>query len=130
MSPTRFIIVNGLTFVRCRQKDLIIGKKYMFVKQLYFDKNREVMTGTITDKGIDITKWNNITYINTNENTDAHINANTSFKKKDTIEIDTYLSRITFLKLYSSKSKIQQAMEIRAINLILQNITGDKMFKY
>lgn len=122
MSPTRFIIFNGLTFVRCRQKDLIIGKKYMFVKQLYFDKNREVMTGTITDKGVDITKWINITYINAN--------ANTSFKKTDTIEFDTYFSRITFLKLYSSKSKIQQAMEIRAINLILQNITGDKLFKY
>jgi len=100
----------------------------MFVKQLYFDKNREVMTGTITDKGVDITKWINITYIIAN--TDTYTYTNTSFKKTDTIEIDTYFSRITFLKLYSSKSKIQQAMEIRAINLILQNITGDKLFKY
>ena len=27
MTPTRFINVNGLTFVRCKQKELIIGKE-------------------------------------------------------------------------------------------------------
>jgi len=120
MSPTRFINVNGLTFVRCKQKELIIGKKYMFVKQLYFDKNREVMNGTITKNEPTMTKWTNITYIT----------PTTTLKTKNTLEVEPYMSQIIFLKLYSSIPKIQYAMEIRAINIILQNITGDKMFKY
>ena len=33
-------------------------------------------------------------------------------------------------QLVCSKKKIQEAMELRAINLILQNIIGDKSFTY
>jgi len=36
----------------------------------------------------------------------------------------------TIYKLVMSKEKIQCAMELRAVNIVLQNIIGDKMFKY
>ncbi len=120
MSPTRFVKVNNLTFVRCKQRELIIGKKYMFIREYYFDKKREVMYGTINDNEMSITEINKITYIN----------KEAEYKSNNTIIIDTLMSRTIFLKLFSSKTKIQQAMEQRAINLILQNIVGDKMFKY
>jgi hypothetical protein len=37
---------------------------------------------------------------------------------------------VSFYKLIPTKEKIQQAMELRAINIILQNIIGDKTFNY
>ena len=115
MSPTRFVKMDNLTFVRCKQRDLIIGKKYMVIREVNFDKHREIMYGTII-KNSSIIEMNQLTYINT-------------FVSK-ICTIDTLLNRTIFLKLYSSKHTIQQAMELRAVNLILQNIIGDKTFKY
>lgn len=118
MSPTRFVKVDNLIFVRCKQRDLIIGKKYMIIREVHFDKHREIMYGTIIVNDLSM-----ITYICTNVITNVNTIVNTK-------TIDTLMNRTIFLKLYSSKHTIQQAMELRATNLILQNIIGDKMFNY
>jgi len=51
------------------------------------------------------------------------------------VEITRYFSKnftkqVKFFKLNSKKHLIQEAMEQRALNIILRNLIGDNMFKY
>ena len=51
-----------------------------------------------------------------------------SYKLKNTSYYD--LNTRNFFRIIPQKEKIQKAMEQRALNIILRNITGENMFNY
>ena len=93
MSPTRIITVNNIPFVRCRQCELIIGKKYMMVILINSIK-RDVMYGPISYND-EISIWTNITYVSIS---DIH-------KTNDIIKVDSNISSANFFKIKLSKKK-------------------------
>ena len=47
-----------------------------------------------------------------------------------TLQLNNMIKKATFYKMISSKTKIQNAMEMRAVNIILKRIIGDCTFAY
>ncbi len=105
----------SLVFKETNINELIFGKKYIIIKytgSCYIGK----FTG-YTDEYDFATNFDNAKII-CNEH------------KTDIINMRVYGTRAEYYCVDFQKGKIQNAMELRAVNLILQRVVGDITFKY
>jgi hypothetical protein len=106
--------------------ELVTGQKYMIQEIsyqhtiIYYSVFSHYVTGYITE-------WNKPSYRVDTPYTGIKYKPTMRFEK---INLNNLTKKASFFKLICSKEKIQNAMELRAINLILQNIIGDKTFTY
>jgi len=112
--------------------NLIKGKRYL-IKDLRFDTYERFATfnRSSTYLGYVITIWQKIKY--TTHLTINDLKNNHHFEKDYCFIGELYLSidhNDFIYELVSEKKDIQQSMEQRAVNLLLQKITGDKNFIY
>ena len=107
-----------LEFVENVSYEFIINRKYIQVcnqSQSHSDTIQIVIYRE--DKRIDGTNGNmNLIYI--------------SFSLYKEIKYKTNVSKCIYYEVVSKKQEIQNAMELRAVNKIIQNIIGDKYFEY
>ena len=112
-----------LNLCEIEQDELIVGQKYMIIDhhsqycRILYSIFKNYATPFITD-------WGQTVY---------EIHYDRGYPEKyDASKIRLYghIKKNTFYKFTPEKEKIQNAMESRAINLILQNIIGDKLFTY
>jgi len=119
--------MNHLVFEKVEFINLVKGIKYLIIFN-FNAKCKSMIDIGIFDKYIDTglfipeknAYFKNITCMNDD-------NSNT-FKLKNTSYYN-YKGR-HFFRIISQKERIQKAMEQRALNIILRNITGDNTFKY
>ena len=114
------------------RENLEIGKLY-YIECLTEDENKNVIVNHGSPK-----LWGRFTGLKENE----IINNNNNYNCKDALFSDFRGVNESIFEGYNvqlniwwkfyevKKFKIQQDMEMRACNLILQNIVGDKYFKY
>jgi len=121
-----------LIFVQITHNELVQGTKYKIEENfLYYLRtficiyDGKIYECDINNEIEEYTVWKNISFVA------EHTIEKNIIKRLylDSIQMsEMYLKQI--YKLVSSKEKIQNAMETRAINTILQNIIGDKTFVY
>uniref|UniRef100_A0A6C0EV84 Uncharacterized protein n=1 Tax=viral metagenome TaxID=1070528 RepID=A0A6C0EV84_9ZZZZ len=118
-----------LTFVSLPLSELVQGTKYRIEENLY--GVREIIfigmfNGYQQHNEGKYLLWKKIFYFIKNGDEEVII---PKYIEETQMDILSPFGR-KYFKLISSKEKIQNEMEIRAINLILQNIIGDKTFSY
>jgi hypothetical protein len=101
---------------------LITGKRYII------QENSHQHTRTIYGKfdnyfNPHTTCWSSTTYTVISYCRSQHF-------YQHTLQLNNMIKKATFYKMMSSKTKIQNAMEMRALNLILKRIIGDCTFVY
>jgi hypothetical protein len=117
-----------LSFVPIHHNDFIQGTKYKIEEDSYFYSRTFVgiYNGSFYDD-YGYLLWEKITFHCENKIYEERIK-DTYFGTMRMIMTSIYVRKC--YKLNSFKEKIQHAMEQRAINMILQNIIGDKTFTY
>uniref|UniRef100_A0A6C0ET88 Uncharacterized protein n=1 Tax=viral metagenome TaxID=1070528 RepID=A0A6C0ET88_9ZZZZ len=120
-----------LSFVLIEENEMVKGDKYKIEENSYnFNKTFiGIYNGTFYDNlnTYSYLLWLKTTFVAQNKKRDDHIGP--TYFETMRMSMTTIYDR-KFYKLLLSKEKIQQAMEQRSVNIILQNITGDKTFKY
>jgi hypothetical protein len=111
-----------LSFVSINIDELVKGTKYRIEENL-FNVKELIIVGIFNGYEEKYLLWNKTFYFNNYNGYEVIIP-----KYVESMRMDI-LHKRKFYKLISSKEKIQNAMELRAINLILQNII-DKTFIY
>ena len=123
-----------LSFVSIDFSDLIEGTKYKIEEatQCYFRTYIGIYNGTFNefdyyDNVVPYLLWENTTFVAKNIKRVEFIRP--KYFKMMRMESISSNDRQMY-KLFCSKEKNQNAMELRAINLIIQNIIGDCAFTY
>jgi hypothetical protein len=113
-----------MLFVNINPTDLVKGVKYKIeeISHYYFRTFVGIYNGTDDDYLL----WNNLSFVAENRITALK---NRSYFKDIRIHILSMYYRQIY-KLVSSKEKIQQSMETRAVNMVLQQVVGDSTFIY
>lgn len=112
-----------LNFCEVDNDDLKIGEKYMIQERSY--QHTRTIYGVFAEYITQhITEWSKNMY--TIES--SYMQTETYYASN--IRLNIITKKCEFYKLISSKEQIQQDMENRAINLILQKLIGDDAFNY
>lgn len=114
-----------LNFCEVDIDDLKVGEKYMIQERSY--QHTRTIYGVFAEYITQhITEWEKCMY--TIES--PYIHHTMYYTTHTRMRINIITKKCEFYKLVSSKEQIQQDMENRAINLILQKLIGDDAFNY
>ena len=111
---------NGALLSFNQTNTLTRNKKYL---TFYYNKINSIQIGTYVKSEYNNKFWKNMTIIIDPEGHRHCYSFPEGKEYKDNYNYSRY-------ELISSKEKAQNAMELRAINLIIQNIIGDNLFTY
>jgi hypothetical protein len=103
---------------------LIPGKRYM-IKEEYYQHTRTIYCIFEGYFSPHITYWTDIRYT-IKDCTCQHFT--TGRLQLNRLQLNNMTKKAIFYKMISSKPKIQNAMELRALNIVLQNVIGDHTF--
>jgi hypothetical protein len=114
-----------LNFIKVNEDELVKGHKYKLIDIYSYNPHEYTVTFDGYTCKNNILIWINLSFekiVDFEKRKFFYTTDPTIFLK---LKYSAYVH-----ELISSKEKIQNAMELRAINLILQNIIGDKLFTY
>uniref|UniRef100_A0A6C0EY99 Uncharacterized protein n=1 Tax=viral metagenome TaxID=1070528 RepID=A0A6C0EY99_9ZZZZ len=117
------LITIEMKFCEIDIDELVKGKKYM-IREIFYDYTRTTFSIFDHYETPYITNWNKTIYTILSPELDLDV------IYANNIRLNNMIKKAYFYKLETVKEQIQNAMELRAVNLILQNITGDKTFIY